>query len=212
VTSKATTTTPKAHFNKWARREIRVRGDKPTTESFKQLPKSAEHVRAILNAKITECGQINIGARSTASRHSWVESVKLLPSGDLYLYAVDAPTADRLVYHHTEWEKVLGPKARVIVPTYTVVMMSDIRIRSMKMGNQMELIEMLRGENERVLGDADIERVRWLGKPAEGKFTNAAVIEFLDPEMANSVLNEERLTWEGNPKKVCRFDKRSQST
>jgi hypothetical protein len=80
--------------------------------------------------------------------------------------------ADRLVYYHIEWEKVLGSTARVIVLTYVGVV-SDIRLRSMKMGNRMELIEMLRVANERMLGMTDIERVRWLGKPADGKFTNA---------------------------------------
>jgi hypothetical protein len=82
----------------------------------------------------------------------------------------------------------------------------------MKMGNQQELIEMLRGEEEKGLAGADIERMRWLNKPAEDMFTNAAVIEFLDPEMANSVLNVERLNLEGNPRKLCHFDKLCQST
>jgi len=191
--------------NPIAHRQIKLRVSKETAEDIKQRPDNCKYIVKAINEAVSKSGNINNGAQTTASGWQWVNMARILPSGDIYVYARDAPTAERLVHHHREWEGVFG-QSRVIVPTFPVVI-SDVRIGSIALGNQQELIEELIRSNPDTLTGAIIENVRWLGKHVEGKHTNALVIEITNPEHANRVIAAERFNWEGTPKKVERYVK-----
>ena len=84
------------------------------------------------------------------------------------------------------------------------MIISNIPIGSIDIDKQEDLIERLRDENRYLIKDAAIEKVYWLGRPKPGKKDSAVVVEFKDPAVANACLDE-RIAWEGKPKKTERY-------
>ena len=181
--------------------EIRVNiRDATVSKSLQQKPKPAQHIIDTVNASIAQIDGNNKGAQATAK---WVRAARILKSGDVVLHAVDAPTAERLLFSSEKWQSCLGEKARVLTTTYGVVV-SNIPTKDVDMANQQAITDKIRDENQHLIGQTDIDRVYWLGRPKPGKTDNAIVVEFKSAAAANSCLAE-RLAWDGNPKKTERY-------
>ena len=190
-------------------REIRIRvNDKEAVKKLEAYQKTSLHIvntvnEAITNSGVAKSGNHNNGARTTVS--DWIHSARILSSKDILLLAKDAPTAERLVYRRQDWQTVFGPKAKVLVPTFGVVV-SNIPLQSIDLADPQATINRLRIENPHI-ANAHIDKVRWLNKTKPDKLVNALVVEFAHPYEANSCLRAERLAWEGHPKKLQRFSR-----
>ncbi|KAH8799143.1 hypothetical protein F5884DRAFT_758626 [Xylogone sp. PMI_703] len=134
-----------------------------------------------------------------------IRTARILLSGDIYAYAQDRTTCDRLLHNRAEWERDLGESARVMVPTYGVVV-SSMPIQRIDMARQEQIITGFKEMNPEI-EEARIERVRWLGRPALDKQVSVVIMEFNDPRDANIILSQGGILWEGSRKKVQRFDK-----
>ncbi|KUJ09203.1 uncharacterized protein LY89DRAFT_740937 [Mollisia scopiformis] len=94
----------------------------------------------------------------------------------------------------------LWGQGKVKIPVHGVVV-SDIPIHRMNTKNQLGAIEAIKQSNEKLLGNADIHQVHWLGKAQPGKSWNALVIEFHSIYVADTVVKAQNIAFEGAPKR-----------
>lgn len=116
-----------------------------------------------------------------------------------------------LVKHATEWQHALGSCAKVVQPTYPVVI-QGIRVADWKPKNSIRGVagerEMnkLRQENAWIIQKAPIEWMGWLSVPARDKKTGCLVVRFLYPEDANAAIHSGELVWMYRSHKVVKYD------
>ena len=210
----STSTATASKLNTTAAKEIRVIfSDKSITAEIRASPKPNELILTKANEAITKCLSHNHNsgkAQSTATNATpatvrWIESARLMNSGDIFLYAKDAAAVERIKHHQEEWKDFLGTPARIVSATYGVVI-SSIPIQT-DVNNQSYIIEKVSEENPRIIDADTIHRIRWMNKVKTGKPINAMVIEFNTPEAANACICAERITFEGAPKRTQRYNK-----
>jgi hypothetical protein len=190
--------------------------DPAISAEIRQRPDTSEYILRTVNQQISQLGNINNGAQTTANMQGpqgsrtnpgkWVRAAKMLGSGDIFLYAWDARTAESLILWKADWIGCLGQNARVQMPTYGVIV-SDVTITDTQMDNQDSMIGRFWEENDYLPQQGDITRIRWLGKQKVDKQTNAMVVEFEDPRVANGLLMTGTATWAGQPKKTQRYNR-----
>jgi hypothetical protein len=181
-------------------------GNLVKSAELRQKPNTAEYILRTVNYQISQSGNINTSAQTTASGKKWVRAAKMLGSGDVFLYAWDVRTAESLVHWKADWIGCLGEEARIQLPSYGVII-SDVTIADTQMQNQAAMIERFWTENAYLPTRGEITRIRWLGKQKIGKSTNAMVVEFEDPKVANGLLMTGTATWGGQPKKTQRYNR-----
>jgi hypothetical protein len=169
------------------------------------MDKPAQHIVQMANEAIANSA-INKGTQATASR--WIQTARVMPSGDVFLYAVDAPTAERLQFQRGEWQNFLGEGTEISAPTYGVIL-SNIPTESLNITQQVTHIRQVSTENDYVFQTEDVVGLRWLAKPKKSKSTNALVVEFYDSNKANACINAERISWLGTPRRYCAIDLRA---
>ncbi|EON65744.1 hypothetical protein W97_04983 [Coniosporium apollinis CBS 100218] len=76
--------------------------------------------------------------------------------------------AEELVCHHEEWEKSLGEKAAVQVPTYGVLL-RGVPVKSVDLSKKEAEIGRFCMENQALIGGYTIKNLTWLTKLGEGK-------------------------------------------
>jgi hypothetical protein len=218
-TSPANTTVSSAptarasQLNSLIAREIRITVHSVLLkEKLQALEKPNEHIllkanRAIsraLGAHQCTSHNHNNGARSTAATlatiANWIDLVRLINSGDVFLYAYSTNMVDTIIYSSEKWQSFLGEGAKVLVPSYRVVI-SSIPINSINMAEQEDVARRLYAANPALIHGVDkIKRVTWLTKAKPGKHTNAIVVDFYSKETANACIEARKVTWDGAPK------------
>ena len=202
------TSSTAARVNSLKAREIRIIiGDPHIITKIKaQGQQPAKIIVARANEAIAKSG-INNGAQSTAST-KWIQSARLMASGDVFLYAKDAPTAERLQYSRKEWQGFLGEGAAVNAPTYGVIM-SNVPT-TVNVSDQEHIFEQLLDDNTHLIQHGTMVKAHWLTKPKPGKTTNALVVEFNTAEAANLCIAAERIAFEGTPKRTQKYCREAQ--
>ncbi len=223
-TNVSSTSTAKAsQLNSLTTREIRLAiNSEKTKELLRAQQKPSEHIVKQANIAITkvlgECtshnhnngGRTTATTTATATKPQWVESARLMNSGDVFMYATDAVAAERMIHRGREWQTLLGEGVEVMVPTWGVVV-SNIPIRSIDMNNQDKTIDTLYSNNPNIIGGRDqIKRVTWLSKPKQGKSHNAIVMDLYSKEIANKCIAARKLVWEGAPKSTQQYSRKAQ--
>lgn len=120
-----------------------------------------------------------------------VIAAKQLKSGDVVLHTATTAEADTLKSTEEEWVKVLGTTARVIKPTYGVIV-HGIRTdkESIDTDNQGRAIEEIESENAVLHEGAKVAYVGWLTKEGRRKAASSLVVEFTTKYHANRVIRE----------------------
>ena len=117
-----------------------------------------------------------------------------LKSGDIQIFTSTTVEAAQLK-ENQEWLRGLGERAKVIVPTHGVIV-HGVSTRSINMKDQEATIQQILADNHTVIPDAKIAYVGWLTKEAALKRASSIVVEFADPEMANTIIYA-GMAWEG---------------
>lgn len=114
-----------------------------------------------------------------------VIAAKQLRSGDVVLHAATSAEADT-IKQTAEWVKVLGTTARVVKPTYGVLM-HGVRTNqeTINTSNQETAIEKMESENALLHLGAKITFVGWLTQGGQKKTTSFLVVEFATKGQAN---------------------------
>ncbi|KAI3056824.1 hypothetical protein CBS147353_11131 [Aspergillus niger] len=120
-----------------------------------------------------------------------VIAAKQLKSGDVVLHTATTAEADTLKNTEEEWVKVLGTTARVIKPTYGVIV-HGVRTdkESIDTDNQDRAIEKIESENAVLHEGAKVAYVGWLTKEGRRKAASSLVVEFTTKYHANRVIRE----------------------
>jgi hypothetical protein len=120
-----------------------------------------------------------------------VIAAKQLKSGDVVLHTATTAEADTLKSTEEEWVKVLGTTARVIKPTYGVIV-HGVRTNkeSIDTDNQESAIEKIESENAILHEGAKVAYVGWLTKEGRKKATSSLVVEFTTKFHANRDIRE----------------------
>lgn len=120
-----------------------------------------------------------------------VIAAKQLKSGDVILHTATTAEADTLKGTEEEWVKVLGTTARVIKPTYGVLV-HGVRTskESIDTDNQQRAIEKIESENAVLHEGAKVAYVGWLTKEGRKKPTSSLIVEFTTRYHANRVIRE----------------------
>lgn len=120
-----------------------------------------------------------------------VIAAKQLKSGDVVLHTATTAEADTLKNTEDEWVKVLGTTARVIKPTYGVIV-HGVRTgkESIDTDNQQKAIEKIESENAVLHEGAKVTYVGWLTKEGRRKTTSSLIVEFTTKYHANRAIRE----------------------
>jgi hypothetical protein len=120
-----------------------------------------------------------------------VIAAKQLKSGDVVLHTATTSEADTLKSTEEEWVKVLGTTARVIKPSYGVIV-HGVRTdkESIDTDNQERAIEKIESENAVLHEGAKVTYVGWLTKEGRKKAASSLVVEFTTKYHANRVIRE----------------------
>ena len=105
-----------------------------------------------------------------------IRSARLLPSEDWRLKTHTAGEAEIIKHHRADWMGVVGSKAYPPLPTFGVVV-DGIPTNSMKMDDQVTVIEELKQADHRLLQHKNTWNVFCLSK-ISGKINSSIVIEF----------------------------------
>lgn len=120
-----------------------------------------------------------------------VISAKQLKSGDVVLHTATTAKADTLKGSEEEWAKILGTTARVIRPTFGVIV-HGVRTstESIDTDNQERAIEKIETENALLHEGAKVTYAGWLTREGRKKATSSLVVEFTTKHHANRVIRE----------------------
>ncbi|KAI3053337.1 hypothetical protein CBS147353_11490 [Aspergillus niger] len=140
------------------------------------------------------CKRVNdaLGSRiNLLGKAPRVIAAKHLKSGDVVLHTATTAEADTLKSTEEEWAKVLGTTARVIKPTYGVIV-HGVRTdkESIDTDNQDRAIEKIESENTILHEGAKVAYVGWLTKEGRRKAASSLVVEFTTKYHANRVIRE----------------------
>jgi hypothetical protein len=218
----STSTARASQLSSLQAKEIRLTvTDLVLKRSLQALEKPNEHILLKANTAISKAlgdyhctsHDHNNGARSTVSTPAtakWIDSVRLMNSGDVFLYAHSAGAVEKLIHSSRKWETFLGEGAEVLIPSYGVVI-SSIPISSIDMTEQKEIADKLFAGNSALIhSPEEIKRIIWLTKHKKGKNTNAIVVDFYSKATANACIEARKITWEGTPKSTQQYSKKAQ--
>ena len=160
---------------------------------------SAQSLRADTPERLcTTVNQAISQSNEVEFHHIKVLDTKQLPSGDILLHTATSAQAELIRQHpNTDYLKVFGTCAEVLVPTYGVVVHS-IRTKAMDMSNQAALIEKFIMHNATLHKDLAIKKISWLTPLWQAKTVSSIIIDFTKPESANKVLYG-GIRWEHAP-------------
>lgn len=140
------------------------------------------------------CKRVNdaLGSRvNLLGKAPQVIAAKQLKSGDVVLHTPTTVEADTLKNTEEEWVKVLGTSARVVRPTYGVIV-HGVRTskESIDTDNQQRAIEKIESENAVLHEGAKVTYVGWLTREGRKKQASSLVVEFTTKYHANRVIRE----------------------
>ncbi|GAT19406.1 hypothetical protein RIB2604_00500100 [Aspergillus luchuensis] len=120
-----------------------------------------------------------------------VIAAKQLKSGDVVLHTATTAEADTLKATEEEWVKVLGTSARVVRPTYGVII-HGVRTskESIDTDNQERAIEKIESEKAVLHEGAKVTYVGWLTREGRRKQASSLIVEFTTKYHANRAIRE----------------------
>jgi hypothetical protein len=151
-------------------------------------PNPSSQVRRATRVQIME--QVN-GAISRSKHRDLqdpriqVRAIKRHPSGDLTLYTDCKEHTDLLIKHKSVWEDSVGPKAKVVVPTYGILVHGIST--ELNVADTTDIENRIRKDNPSHQ-DARITYTGWLKKDITGKRASTMVIEFDNPQHADTAI------------------------
>ena len=134
-----------------------------------------------------------------------VHSAVFLKSGDIQIHTTFVAQAKILLAHADEWIKYVGNNAKVIIPTYGVIIHA-IPTASFDPSRPKEMISLLQTLNADLIQHDKINYVGWLTKEGAAKPISSVVIEFTAPEPANRLIHAGCL-WSNESHTVERYDR-----
>ena len=133
-----------------------------------------------------------------------------LKSGDVAVTTATTWDTLALQKHGKDWQKVFGTSAKVVVPTYGVIM-NGVHVKSLPL-HTTEAVErakkLLIAANATNVPNMEITYMGWLAKPAEEKSESSVVIELTNPEHANLAI-QKSLVWDDKVLGCVRYDRAS---
>ncbi|EED12027.1 conserved hypothetical protein [Talaromyces stipitatus ATCC 10500] len=127
-----------------------------------------------------------------------------LKSGEIQIFTSTTAEATQLK-ENQGWLKGLGERAELIMPTYGVIV-HGISTNSINTKDQTATIQQMLADNYTVIPSAEITYVGWLTKEATPKQASSIVVEFKDPEMANTIIYA-GMVWEGQVHQCQLYDR-----
>lgn len=185
-------------------RDVVVNVDKQGSSDQSGPPTAHAEIRETENQTLERVNKALRDTRITALQGCTVGAAKLLPSGDWRLITATPRVAELLKIHTIEWVPTIGLEAKVASPTYGVII-DGIRISSISKEEPEKTIESLKLQNHQVMSHLEVERIRSLQKPQEGKQFALLVIDFTTPMDANAVIAAGELFWNNETRRVRRF-------
>lgn len=161
-------------------REIIIKLDSPeSTTLYRQ--KTPEELRT----------KINDILRQSPNCRARVVAAKQLKSGDISVYTANTADANSLKEKSEVWVKALGSRARVLKPTYGVLV-HGVRTdkKNVDPARQAESIEKIQAENVALHPGAKITYVGWLTRNGAKKTASSLVVEFATKDHANRAIRE----------------------
>ncbi|KAK8006759.1 hypothetical protein PG989_000749 [Apiospora arundinis] len=134
-----------------------------------------------------------------------VNSATFLKSGDIQVHTAFVAQASLLLEHADQWVKYVGHKAKVVIPTYGVVIHA-IPTNSFYPERPKEMATQLQTLNASMLQGATITHSGWLTSHGATKQMSSIVVEFSQPEPANRLIVSGCL-WSNESHLVERYDK-----
>lgn len=183
-----------ASINNPETRKIILRlNDTELAQSLRIARNPEKHVVQKLNAFLQKDAPTTINkARFTAAN--------FLPSYDIALFTDTAGVAELLRNHREDWEKVLGSKAEVKLPTYGAIMHG--MPANLDIGNARIFGEKLVSENFSALQGAKVRSLQWLKKPSKEAKAVSIVVAFEKAQWANAAIASGQLIWENAMRNV----------
>ncbi|KAI9763106.1 MAG: hypothetical protein M1840_000918 [Geoglossum simile] len=131
--------------------------------------------------------QINCAIQSSQNRslsdpQVRIRAIKRHPSGDLALYTECKEHTELLIQYRAEWESSAGPKARVVVPTFGVLVHGIST--EVEVSNTADIENRIKRDNLSY-HEAQVTYTGWLKKDVTGKRASTMVVEFDKPQHAD---------------------------
>ena len=141
-----------------------------------------------LRKRVNDATGLRINLLGKAPR---VIAAKQLKSGDVVLHTATTTEADTLKNTEDDWIKVLGITARIIKPTYGVIVHGVATGKdSINTDNQHRAIEKIETENAGLHEGAKVTYVGWLTKEGRWKTATSLIVEFTTKYHANRAIRE----------------------
>jgi hypothetical protein len=145
-------------------------------------------VRTATREQLIECinrAICNSSNESLTKSQACIRAVKRHPSGDLTLYTESKEHTDSLITHRAEWQSAIGPDARVVVPTYGILVHGIST--ELDVTNTPDITDRIKRDNPSYQ-EAQITYTGWLKKDRTGKRASTMVVEFNHPRHANEAI------------------------
>lgn len=132
-----------------------------------------------------------------------ISAAKQLKSGDIYVYTKSMESANILRDRQEWWTPRLGTGAHVPTPTYGVLVHGFPTTFDPKKPEHIAALEL---ENQNVVEGFKTAFVGWLTVAGSKKKHSSLIIEFINPAMANKMIDEVCL-WKKEMFQVVKYDK-----
>ncbi|KAK8097336.1 hypothetical protein PG999_013280 [Apiospora kogelbergensis] len=134
-----------------------------------------------------------------------VDSAVFLKSGDIQVYTTFVAQAKALIEYADQWVKFVGSKAKVVVPTFGVVI-HGLPTSTFSQNQLPEKAQQLKALNAGLIQDSTITYMGWLTKEGATKPISSLVVEFSHPGPANKLILS-GCVWSNETHPVERYDK-----
>jgi hypothetical protein len=167
-----------------------------------------EHINKAIQRAAEETEDVEMAGTTPTPKpykHIQAHSAMFLKSGDIQFHTAFATQAKILLAHASEWAKYIGNKAKVVVPTYGVLIhaiptVSFDPARISAMATQLQTL------NAGLIQHDKITYMGWLTKEGAAKTMSSIVVEFTTPEPANRLIHAGCL-WSNETHTVEKYDR-----
>lgn len=187
----------------WKEREVKIRiFSKEDKDRICAQPKREEFVRQAINKKLEEKGF-----------DTTIEAVRMTAGAEsIFAYTSTTKGKSELMERMDDWKDILGERAAVSPQVFPIVISRVHVIDVNPFEPDAILDKLMRGNKDIITPDTKIRKTFWLSKPKEGALTNALVVELMDGKLANTLLQRQRVVWDGALKPIQRFDPNAKIT
>lgn len=164
-------------------REVIVKLDSPESAALLRQ-KTPEELRRTINEALQQ-------QWPNSNQTTQIVAARQLKSGDIAIHTANTADAKLLKENPSAWLPSLGSRARVLKPTYGVLV-HGVRTdkENIDPNKQAEAIEKIQTENATLHPGVKVTYAGWLTKNGAKKTASSLVVEFTTKEQANRVIRE----------------------